>query len=188
MSGFRKLLEGAKDFASGMIESAAQVQAENAQFEQTFSGFEATARSSLQAVADEAGITATRMQGSYTKIYAFAKTTGADSEEALGLAQRALHAAADSAAYYDRSIEDATETLQSFLKGNYANDAALGIAATETTRNTAANENTPRAFRSYRKPRRWTCSYLWLRPAIRHLARWDKPPGNPTAGRTPPAN
>lgn len=146
MSGFRKLLEGAKDFASGMIESAAQVQAENAQFEQTFSGFEATARSSLQAVADEAGITATRMQGSYTKIYAFAKTTGADSEEALGLAQRALHAAADSAAYYDRSIEDATETLQSFLKGNYANDAALGIAATETTRNTAANEKYAKSF------------------------------------------
>ena len=86
------------------------------------------------------------MQGSYTKIYAFAKTTGADSEEALGLAQRALHAAADSAAYYDRSIEDATETLQSFLKGNYANDAALGIAATETTRNTAANEKYAKSF------------------------------------------
>lgn len=146
MSGFRKLLEGAKDFASGMIESAAQVQAENAQFEQTFSGFEAAARSSLQAVADEAGVTATRMQGSYTKIYAFAKTAGADSEEALGLAQRALEAAADSAAYYDRSIEDATETLQSFLKGNYANDAALGIAATETTRNTAANEKYAKSF------------------------------------------
>lgn len=146
MSGFRKLLEGAKDFASGMIESVAQVQAENAQFEQTFSGFEAAARSSLQAVADEAGITATRMQGSYTKIYAFAKTAGADSEEALGLAQRALEAAADSAAYYDRSIEDATETLQSFLKGNYANDAALGIAATETTRNTAANEKYAKSF------------------------------------------
>lgn len=146
MSGFRKLLEGAKDFASGMIESAAQVQAENAQFEQTFFGLEAAARSSLQAVADEAGITATRMQGSYTKIYAFAKTAGADSEEALGLAQRALEAAADSAAYYDRSIEDATEALQSFLKGNYANDAALGIAATETTRNTAANEKYAKSF------------------------------------------
>lgn len=147
MSGFRKLLDVAKGFTSGMIESAAQVQAENAQFEQTFSGFEAAARSSLQAVADEAGITATRMQGSYTKIYAFAKTAGADSEEALGLAQRALEAAADSAAYYDRSIEDATETLQSFLKGNYANDAALGIAATETTRNTAANEKYAKSFR-----------------------------------------
>ena len=146
MSGFRKLLEGAKDFASGMIESAAQVQAENAQFEQTFFGLEAAARSSLQAVADEAGITATRMQGSYAKIYAFAKTAGADSEEALGLARRALEAAADSAAYYDRSIEDATEALQSFLKGNYANDAALGISATETTRNTAANEKYAKSF------------------------------------------
>lgn len=91
-------------------------------------------------------LSATRMQGSYTKIYAFAKTAGADSEEALGLAQRALEAAADSAAYYDRSIEDATEALQSFLKGNYANDAALGIAATETTRNTAANEKYAKSF------------------------------------------
>ncbi len=61
--------------------------------------------------------------------------------------QRApTRAAADSAAYYDRSIEDATETLQSFLKGNYANDAALGIAATETTRNTAANEKYAKSF------------------------------------------
>ena len=146
MSGFRKLLDLAKEFASGMIESAAQVQAENAQFEQTFAGFEAAAKSSLQAVAEEAGITASRMQGSYTKIYAFARTAGADSEEALGLAQRALEAAADSAAYYDRSIEDATETLQSFLKGNYANDSALGIAATETTRNTEANKKYAKSF------------------------------------------
>lgn len=146
MSGFRKLLDLAKGFASGMIESAAQVQAENAQFEQTFAGFEAAAKSSLQAVAEEAGITASRMQGSYTKIYAFARTAGADSEEALGLAQRALEAAADSAAYYDRSIEDATETLQSFLKGNYANDSALGIAATETTRNAEANKKYAKSF------------------------------------------
>lgn len=147
MSGFRKLLDLAKGFASGMIESAAQVQAENAQFEQTFAGFEAAAKSSLQAVAEEAGITASRMQGSYTKIYAFARAAGADSEEALGLAQRALEAAADSAAYYDRSIEDATETLQSFLKGNYANDSALGIAATETTRNAEANKKYAKSFR-----------------------------------------
>lgn len=54
--------------------------------------------------------------------------------------ERALRAAADSAAYYDTSVEQATETLQSFLKGNYENDAALGLSATETTRNAAAME------------------------------------------------
>lgn len=36
--------------------------------------------------------------------------------------------------------------MLSFLKGNYANDAALGIAATETTRNTAANKKYAKSF------------------------------------------
>ena len=54
--------------------------------------------------------------------------------------ETALQAAADSAAYYDRSLEDTTDSLMSFLKGNFSNDAALGVSATETTRNAAAME------------------------------------------------
>lgn len=146
MRGLEKLIGLVKNFASGMIDSAATVQAENAQFAQTFGELETSARTSLQAVAAEAGITATRMQGSYTMIYAFAKTAGADTAQAMDIASRSMRAASDSAAYYDRSIENATETLQSFLKGNYANDAALGIAATETTRNTAANKKYAKSF------------------------------------------
>ena len=53
---------------------------------------------------------------------------------------KGLQAAADAAAYYDRSLEDTTESLMSFLKGNFANDAALGVSCTETTRNAAAME------------------------------------------------
>lgn len=129
------------------IEAAADVKASNAQFEQTFAGVEAQARSALNAVADATGIAATRLQSSYTSVYAFTKSVGGDQETALNIAQRALQAAADSAAYYDRTVEDATETLQSFLKGNYANDAALGIAATETTRNAKANELYAKSFK-----------------------------------------
>ena len=146
MSGLQKLGSLVKDFGSGMIEAAARVQAESAQFSQTFGNLEKQAKSSLQSISDETNIAATRMQGSFTQIYAFAKTSGAESAEALDIASRAMKAAADSAAYYDRSIEDVTETLQSFLKGNYANDAALGIAATETTRNTKANELYAKSF------------------------------------------
>ncbi len=146
MAGMRKLGNLFSAFSSGMIEQAASLQAQEAQFSQSFGAMEKQARSSLKAVADEAGIAATRIQGSYTQIFAFAKTAGADSAEALTIAQRAMVAAADSAAYYDRSIEDVTETLQSFLKGNYANDAALGIAATETTRNAKANELYAQSF------------------------------------------
>lgn len=146
MRGLEKLTGLIKNFASGMIDSAATVRAENAQFAQTFGDLESSARTSLQAVAAEAGITATRMQGSYTMIYAFAKTAGADTAQAMDIASRSMRAASDSAAYYDRSIENTTETLQSFLKGNYANDAALGIAATEITRNTVANKKYAKSF------------------------------------------
>lgn len=128
------------------VAAAADVAASNAQFEQAFSGVDKEARKSLNSISKETGITATRMQGSFTKIFAFTKSAGGDTEAAMDIASRALRAAADSAAYYDRSVEETTESLLSFLKGNYANDAALGIAATETTRNTAANKKYAKSF------------------------------------------
>lgn len=135
------------DIGGQAIEAAADVKAANAQFSQTFGDLESTATTSLRAIADETGIATTRLQEGYTALYAFTKSVGGDSATALDIAQRALTAAADSAAYYDRSVEDATETLQSFLKGNYENDAALGIAATETTRNAKANELYAKSFK-----------------------------------------
>lgn len=131
-------------FGKACVEAAAEVQASNAQFEQTFTvggeNLTGTARKIINGVADSSGILATRLQDSGTKIYAFAKSSGASSAEAMDLMGTSLQAAADTAAYYDISLEDATETLQSFLKGNFANDAALGVSATEFTRNAAATE------------------------------------------------
>lgn len=136
----QKLGDKMLEFVADSIESAADVKASNAQFSQTFKDLESKATKSLENIAKETGVVATRMQSSYTKVFAFTKSVGADSEEAMEIANRAMLAAADSAAYYDTTIEEATDTLQSFLKGNYENDAALGIAATETTRNAKANE------------------------------------------------
>lgn len=135
------------EVGSQSIEAAAEVKAANAQFRQTFGDLESTATSALRSISKETGIAVTRLQGGYTALYAFTKSVGGDQDTALNIAQRALTAAADSAAYYDRTMEDATETLQSFLKGNYENDAALGIAATETTRNAKANELYAKSFK-----------------------------------------
>ncbi len=129
-----------------MIESAAEVKALNAQFEQTFGNLQTQAQKAIDGVADSSDILATRLKGTATKIYAFAKTSGMDSASALTMMNEALQVTADSAAYYDRSLEDTAETLQSFLKGNYANDAALGLSATETTRNAAANKLYGKSF------------------------------------------
>lgn len=141
-----ELGEAFVDLGVYAIEAGAEVQAANAQFSQTFGSLEDTARAALQSVADETGILATRMQDSYTKIFAFLRTLGTDTKNALDISTRAMRVAADQAAYYDKSIEEVTESLQSFLKGNYENDAALGIAATETTRNAKANEKYAKSF------------------------------------------
>ena len=122
------------------VDTAAEVRAEASAFEQTFGDMQNTATKAIGRVAEESGILQTRLNTLGSKIYAFARSSGGDAVESMELMERALQAAADSAAYYDTSVEQATETLQSFLKGNFANDAALGLSATETTRNAAAME------------------------------------------------
>lgn len=131
---------GAATLLGTMVKSAADVKAMNAQFEQTFAEVEDKASAAMQRVADSSGIIETRLKGVGTKLYAFAKTTGMDTPQALDMMERSLTVAADSAAYYDRSLDETTESLQSFLKGNFENDAALGLSCTETTRNAAANK------------------------------------------------
>lgn len=135
-------------FGKKALETAASVNAANSAMSQTFGELEGAASAAISRVADESGILETRLKSTATGIYAFAKTSGMDSATALGMMKDALQVAADSAAYYDRSLEDTSETLKSFLKGNYANDAALGLSATEYTRNAAAMKLYGKSFQN----------------------------------------
>lgn len=146
VKGVKTITGVVKNMASEFVESAAAVKAETAAFNQTFGDFAGTATAAIGRVADSSGILQTRLNTLGSKIYAFARSSGGDVDQSMSLMERALQAAADSAAYYDTSVEQATESLQSFLKGNYANDAALGLSATETTRNAAAMELFGRKF------------------------------------------
>lgn len=128
------------NFGKACLDAAADASATASQFTQVFGELESQAAGNLSNIADSAGIAENRMKASYTKIAAFAKTTGMETADALSLADRAMIAVADSAAFYDRTLEETTESLQSFLKGNFENDAALGLSCTEITRNAAATK------------------------------------------------
>lgn len=140
IEGVKQLASAVKSMAGEFIESAAAVKAEGSQFEQTFGDMGNTASAAIERVASSSGILDTRLNTLGAQIYAFARSSGGDATESMDLMETALQATADAAAYYDRSLEDTAESLQFFLKGNYANDAALGLSCTETTRNAAATE------------------------------------------------
>ena len=140
VDGIKELASVAKDLAANFVESAAEVRAESAQFSQTFGDLADDATAAIQNVADSANTLPTLLQPAATSIYAFARSSGATTAEAMDLMSQSMQVAVDSAAYYDKTLSETTETLQSFLKGNYENDAALGVSATETTRNAQAME------------------------------------------------
>lgn len=140
---FKEILSISKE----CVQVASDAQALDSQLSQVFGNLEGEARKNLSSISDELGIFENRMKGSYTQIAAYLKTTGMESEEALDTTSRLMRVAADSSAFYDRSLEDTTESLQSFLKGNYENDAALGLSCTETTRNAKANELYGKSFK-----------------------------------------
>ena len=147
VDGLKKMADAVKDFASGMIDAAAEVKATNAQFAQTFGDLASSATKELNAIGDAAGILPSRLKSAYTQLYAYAKSSGMDSAAALKFATEATYAAADAAAYYDRSLEEATEQVLAYTKGNYANDAALGFASTEATRNAQAIESLGKEYK-----------------------------------------
>lgn len=140
IEGVKTIARTIKDMAGDFVSAAAEIKAETSQFAQTFGDMGDQAEEAIGRVAGASGILDTRLNTVGTQIYAFARASGGTASESLSLMETALQATADSAAYYDRSLEDTADSLQSFLKGNYENDAALGLSATETTRNAAAME------------------------------------------------
>ena len=128
---------------NGIYETAnvyAELEAESAKFNSSFGDLSDTMTEKIVTLAETTGILEGRFYDAAASINSFAMAAGADTQTALDLTTGALTIAADTAAFYDISLEEATDKLQSFLKGHYAMDSSLGVSATEFTRNAKAVE------------------------------------------------
>ncbi|MCK1227807.1 phage tail tape measure protein [Streptococcus uberis] len=150
LAGFLGTLFAGKvlfDFGRSVVQAAANAKAIESQFVQVFGSIEKEARSKLDEVAKQAGALPNRIKPAFNQIASFAKVTGMGAKEALDFTARATAAAADSAAFYDKSLEETTDTLKSYLKGNFEVADNLGILSTETTRNEAATRMFGKAYK-----------------------------------------
>ncbi len=121
-----------------MVEAAATVQAQEAQFKATFKGIEESATKMFDKVSEKSGVFAERLQVEGTKAYSQFKGAGLDANEALSETERFLNLATDAAAYYDISLEDASAKVRSFMRGNTEAGDSIGLFTSEASRNQAA--------------------------------------------------
>lgn len=105
-------------FTKTLVSAAAQVNASNAQFAATFKEVGDSATKMFNDVSKATGVMATRLRVAGTKAFSQFKGAGLDANRALSETERYLNLAADAAAYYDISLEDADMRLRSFIRGN----------------------------------------------------------------------
>ncbi len=120
------------DFGVSAIEAAANAQALNAQFEQVFGDLQQNATDTVNQLGEKFGMLPSRITAPLTQMTSMFKGLGLDTEESMGMAERAVTVVADAAAFYDKSFEDANGALNSFIKGNYEGGESIGLFANDT--------------------------------------------------------
>jgi predicted NUDIX family NTP pyrophosphohydrolase len=120
------------DFGKACSNVFASVAAEESAFAQIMGDYADTAQKKLNAVADQTGITSTRMTGAMTSLTAKFKGLGYNVEDATTLASDGLLIAADAAAFWDMSLDESMSHLNSFINGSYEGGEAIGLFANDT--------------------------------------------------------
>ena len=126
------------NFGKSMVEAAANVQAETAQFDAAFQDLSDSAKDAFGRIEESTGTLSTRLQVVGTKAFSQFKGSGMEATEALANMEEYLKIAADGAAYYDMSLEETDELLRSFIRGNTEAGDRLGLFTSETQRNEKA--------------------------------------------------
>lgn len=124
--------DGLIAFGKHSIESAAHMKAMDAQFEQVFGNMGDKAQASINKMGDSFGMLPNRIKPLYTQLTSMFKGLGMSQEEAMLQAEKATNIAADAAAFYDKSLEEASAAMTSFVKGNYEGGESIGLFANDT--------------------------------------------------------
>lgn len=128
------------------IKAAGELQAINAQFQQSFDGLGNAPDKALGQLSDKFNILPNRLKGPMSQINSFFKGSGVSAKDSLSMTSDAMNVAADSAAFYDTSIEETSASLKGFLMGNYENGDAIGINTNQTKIAAAYNEKYKGSF------------------------------------------
>lgn len=117
-----------KDFGIQIVNNTSELNAMDAQFEQIFKGKQGEeALKKISTASKDLKVHGDRLTGTFNKFGAQTKGAGMDGKKALEATDKATRLAADAAAFYDVSLEDAAQSVSSFMKGNFEAGDAIGV-------------------------------------------------------------
>ena len=135
------------DFGKNAIQASADIEAEISLYKQVFGELESAATGALESISQDTNILSTRLRGIGTGAFMQFKGAGVDAGNALAMMDKYTRLAADAAAAYNISVEDADVKLRSFIRGNTEAGDSIGLFTSESQRN-------ERALATYKK--KWT--------------------------------
>lgn len=121
-------------FGVDLVETAAEVQAEQAQFASVFAGIEDQAWGVFNRIGSLANIHTGRLMTLGMGVYTQFASAGMESADAMAAMEQTMMLAADAAAFYDISLEDAVHMVRSFLRGNVEAGEAIGLFSNDVLR------------------------------------------------------
>lgn len=175
--GIAFTVTGVKKFIEETSAATAEFRATNAQIKATFGDLEQTARNSMQGVADATGISVNRIKQTYTSMASFAKTSGMDTAQANEYVAKAMEQIANNAAYMDVSVEEAAETYQRLLKGNFQVDDKMNFNFTEDQRNALSQSMYGANFADLEDAQKFEVVYQKLLQANEDMGAYDEKTG-----------
>lgn len=112
------------------VNSAAEMRVVEAQYSQAFEGMTEESNAAVEQMAKDWSILPSRIKAPFASFQTYFKGVGM--EDTLAESTKAMAIAADTAAYFDKNIEDTASSLKSYMMGNMTASDALGFNAKAT--------------------------------------------------------
>ena len=128
------VITGVADAGLSLVDVAASFRALDESMAAAFGDMGDQANAAFERVGQTNNILIRRLQQSGLSFFRQFKSAGMEDAEALSEMETMLGYAADAAAAYDISLEDASERMRSFIRGNVEAGEAIGLFVTQSDR------------------------------------------------------
>ena len=138
--GAEKAFDTVASLSRRAIQTAADQEALDSLASATFGELESTANGVFESIGKDTNMLSQQLKSVGTSAFMQFKGAGVDAAEAMTMMDKYIRLAADGAAAYNMSVDEADTRLRSFLRGNTEAGDAIGLQVSESARASKAME------------------------------------------------